>query len=158
MKLGEEKEMVRKMKESGMKLAEIAEELQKSVSWVFSRVEERYSPVRNSDECKLDATNRELEEEERKLLEEIEELEEEVKSSKERERELTVKLNMPLERSYEELVEYRKGRDEAVEVPILPVDAGDDGLTAGEVVDTCVDLNNEAPGQPSSAKESGGGQ
>ena len=138
------------MRKDELTLPRIAKLMGKSVSWVYSRLEEEYSPAKSrtvTEEDRLEC-----------LMRKREEIKEGLKKLDEKEKKLTVELNMPLERSYEELVEYRKGRDEVVEVPILPVDAGDDNLTAGEVVDTCVDLNNEAPGQPTGGEESGGGQ
>ena len=107
--LEEEKGMVRKMKDSGMSLAQVAAELDKSISWVYSRYNEHYAPAEVKEKVVISEIDRvQLELDDIKnMLSDLEK--EEVKIEEE--------INSSPFRTYEELEKYRKERDKDVKAP-----------------------------------------
>ena len=105
----EEKEVVRGMMSSGMTLAEVAGELDKSISWVYSRYKDNYAPVKDRVK-KVPMSRKE------KLEDRLKKDEEELKKIEERRIKIEEGLNYSPHRSKEELEEYRKGRDKDVGV------------------------------------------
>lgn len=101
-KIEEEREMVGRMKESGLTLAEIADELSESISWVYSRLNEKYFP-KKKEEIKLVKASEE---------ERIGEIDKELEALEKEEAEICEELNFSPYRSEEELEKYRLKRDE----------------------------------------------
>ena len=110
-KTEEEIAMVRKMKDSGMTLAEVARELEKSISWVYSRYNDCYIPAKAKTNKKDTLKSKLIELEERKAV-----LGERRTKLEEEETGIEGEINCPSDRSYEELLEYRKKRDKDVDI------------------------------------------
>ena len=107
--LEEEKELVRGMMSSGMTLAEVARELDKSIFWVYSRYKDNYAPIKDKIKKTLMSRREKLED---RLKRDRKELE----SIKERRIKIEEELNYSPHRSREELEEYRKRRDKDVKI------------------------------------------
>jgi transposase len=112
----EERKMVEELRERGLTIAEIARELDKSLSWVYGRLNEAYAPKGKERVERKEKPTREEE-----LAFEVEEIERELKELKEERIKIDEEINVPYKRSYEDLLEYRKKRDKDVLVPdIVP--------------------------------------
>ena len=107
--------MVQEMRKAGWTLAKIAVECGKSISWVYSRLDVRYAPVGSQSEEKVEAPVKESEDGAGE--ETLEEIDEQLKEIEEEERRLVQQLGHSPNRTYEELVEYRKQRDAEVKNP-----------------------------------------
>jgi len=107
--------MVREMRKRGLTLAEIALECDKSISWVYSRLDGKYSPGQKSEE-KVEGRKKGIDEFE-ELRKELEEVEEELKEIEKRQSEIAEGLGHSPFRTDEELVEYRKKKDAVVGNP-----------------------------------------
>ena len=103
-RIDEEKEIVKKMKNSGMTLAGIAQELDRSIYWVVSRCDEMYSPVKARE-------SKEILSEKEKIQIKLDDIKKERARIKQKRAKFREKINRPLNRSYEEECEYRKERD-----------------------------------------------
>ncbi len=105
--LEEEKELVRGMMNSGMTLAGVAGELDKSIFWVYSRYKDSYAPIKDKVKKTLMSRREKLEDRLKRDREELENI-------KERRIKIEEELNYSPHRSKEELEEYRKRRDKDV--------------------------------------------
>ena len=105
--LEEEKAMVRKMVDSGMSFADVARQIGVKYQWVYKRYDDLYG-ITAKKKKKVLTKGEKLQIE----IDNIKKRRNEIKNEREK---ISEDLNCPLNRSYEDLVEYRKRRDKEQE-------------------------------------------
>ena len=102
-KLDEEKIMIREMVGKGMSFAEVARQIGVDYQWVYRKCGDIYikkEPVKKKKLTKAE-----------NIQAKLDNIDRELKRVNERKVKVEEEINCPLDRSFEELVEYRKRKD-----------------------------------------------